>query len=293
MTQEPRFVLMDRVEGTITSVDAASLRAVLITAVSQAPEAIGLCGHAGFRVPDLRYLLPILRPVVEQTGSAIRLVSTLADARHSSDDGGCSPLRVHVEMPQRSGSVATSKNRVRLAREDDPYVSQIPFGPPKHHDPSGLNHRAILDAFRRVVQGGVYRWVSTRVMVAADRTLRDEGATLLDFHRHLRDVVLEEQLEESSGVVLTPTVATAFPAGHQEHIIATHQHQAAVAIDLLRSENHAREVIGFFRSAHAHETTARLPRWQFAPVEPGCYFCRGVEPRRDLHPSKTIVAGTA
>jgi hypothetical protein len=276
VTAPPRFVLIDTVAGGARTVDAADVVDVVARATDGPDCAVGVCGHAGFRVPDPRVLLPVLEGLTATTGGPVALHSTLLDARHSSDDRRSSPLRVHVEVVKGNGGVDTARERLRIATPGDPYVSQIPFGPPSHRETAVVSHRTMLEVYRKVVSGDAYRWVSPQVVAAATRTLERGGKTLLDFHAKLRDVVFEQQLAGIAGLELVPTVATAFGLGHTGHILLTHQGQVACAVDLLEGEEHAQDVFGFFGVARHAAPHAPLPRWLFSPVEPIAYFCRGM-----------------
>jgi hypothetical protein len=176
------------------------------------------------------------------------------------------------------GRRETRKERLRFETTSDAYASAIRFSSPKDRTPGTVTQRTILDAYRRVISDEAYRWVSTRVMAATERALAAAPTTLLELHRHLRDVVLEEQLGGIPGVELLPTEVTAYPDGFHEHILKTHLGQTAVAVDLLRGPDHAQEILDFFRAARARTPAAVLPRWLFAPVESRCYFCHGFVP---------------
>jgi hypothetical protein len=272
------FLLLDAVDGKIEPVDFDQLAATLTEAAARREPLVGVCGHAGFRVPDLRSVIPLFERVADAVGRPLRLEPALADARHSSDDGGSSPLRVHVEVPvPPATTLETRKERLRLDLAGDPFVSQIPFSPAHRLERTTLSQRTVLDAYRRVVSGARYRWVSARVVAAAERTVADARPTLLDFHRHLRDIVLADQLGAVSAVTLAPTVATAHPSDFHAHIMATHQRQVAVAVDIVRSPEHAREIVAFFRAARDRSPSASLPRWMFTRLAPAAFFCRGFD----------------
>ena len=274
------FVCIDAATGTIETLGVQPLAERLAQDDAPGGNVLGVCGHAGFRVPDHRGLLPILEGLRAARGGRLVLASALADARHSSDDRGSSPVRVHVERVGDDGRPEVRKERLRFESRGDAFASAIPFRGPKDREPGAVSQRTILDAYRRLVADDAYRWVSGRVMAAAERALAGAPASLLDLHRHLRDVVLEEQLGGVPGVALLPTVATAYPDGFHEHIVKTHRGQAAVAVDLLRGPDHAREILGFFRAARTRTPESVLPRWLFASVDARGYFCGGFAPAR-------------
>ena len=287
------FVCIDALSGTIETIVLDQLTERLAQDDSPGGNVLGVCGHAGFRVPDHRGLLPMLERLHAARGDRLILASALADARHSSDDRGSSPVRVHVERVGNDGGQEIRKERLRFEGRGDAYVSSIPFRGPKDREPGAVTQRTILDAYRRLVADDAYRWISRHVVAAADRALAGAPASLLDLHRHMRDVVLEEQLGGVAGVVLLPTVATAYPDGFHEHILKTHRGQAAVAVDLLRGPDHAQEILGFFRTARARTPESVMPRWLFAPVDGRGYFCHGFVPARRMRANSPLLSASS